>query len=175
MDNYYEEYVGIPIINGDIFESDADAILHQVNCQGKMGSGVARQVKERYPFVYELYKQACDNDKKCRPAGMGKSMLLGYAQVCPLKSSLAGEEKYKQCIVNLFAQDKYGYDGKCYTDYGALQKCLESVNAKFRGKKVAIPYMMSCYRGGGDWDIVSTIIFNTLKDCDVTFYRYNKG
>ena len=76
MDNYYGEYVGIPIINGDIFESDADAILHQVNCQGKMGSGVARQVKERYPFVYELYKQACDNDKKCRPAGMGKSMLM---------------------------------------------------------------------------------------------------
>ena len=36
MDNYYGEYVGIPIINGDIFESDADAILHQVNlCSSK--------------------------------------------------------------------------------------------------------------------------------------------
>ena len=40
---------------------------------------------------------------------------------------------------------------------------------------VAIPYMMSCYRDGGDWEIVSTMIFDTLKDCDVTFYRYNKG
>jgi O-acetyl-ADP-ribose deacetylase (regulator of RNase III) len=175
MDKYYGEFTGIPILNGDIFESDANAILHQVNCQGKMGSGVAKQVRERYPYVYELYKKACDEDKRQREhLGMGKSMLLGYAQVCPLESSLVGEEKCKQRIVNLFAQDKYGYDGKCYTDYDALQRCLKQVNARFRGEKVAVPYMMSCYRGGGNWDIVSTMIIDTLKDCDVTFYRYSE-
>lgn len=30
------------IVDGDIFNCDADAILHQVNCQGVMGSGVAK-------------------------------------------------------------------------------------------------------------------------------------
>ena len=34
-------------IKCDIFESGADAILHQVNCQGVMGSGIAKQVKEK--------------------------------------------------------------------------------------------------------------------------------
>lgn len=36
-------------IKGDIFQSGADVILHQVNCQGVMGSGVAKQVREKYP------------------------------------------------------------------------------------------------------------------------------
>ena len=40
-------------IKGDIFKSNADAILHQVNCQGVMGSGIAKQVKENFPVVFE--------------------------------------------------------------------------------------------------------------------------
>lgn len=28
------------IVNGDIFDCDADALLHQVNCRGVMGGGV---------------------------------------------------------------------------------------------------------------------------------------
>ena len=51
----------IPIIDGDIFECNDDAILHQVNCQGVMGSGVAKQVRERYPYVYKQYRQLCEN------------------------------------------------------------------------------------------------------------------
>lgn len=43
-------------IKGDIFESGAQVILHQVNCQGVMGSGVAKQVREKYPIVFEYYK-----------------------------------------------------------------------------------------------------------------------
>ena len=41
-------------IYGDIFLSNADAILHQVNCQGVMGSGVAKQVREKYPIVVSI-------------------------------------------------------------------------------------------------------------------------
>ena len=36
----------IKIINGDLFDTDANIICHQVNCKGKMGSGVALQVKK---------------------------------------------------------------------------------------------------------------------------------
>lgn len=41
----------------DIFESDADVICHQVNWQGVMDSGVAKQVRERYPNAFEEYKE----------------------------------------------------------------------------------------------------------------------
>ena len=36
----------IKIIDGDLLNSEADIICHQVNCQGKMNSGVAKQIRE---------------------------------------------------------------------------------------------------------------------------------
>ena len=47
-------------IKCDIFESGADIICHQVNCQGVMGSGIAKQVREKYPWVYAYYKDLCN-------------------------------------------------------------------------------------------------------------------
>ena len=49
----------VKIVEGDIFESDAGFIVHQVNCQGVMGSGVAKQVKDRFPLVFEEYMKWC--------------------------------------------------------------------------------------------------------------------
>lgn len=36
-------------VKADIFTTDCDIIVHQVNCYGVMGAGIAKQVKERYP------------------------------------------------------------------------------------------------------------------------------
>lgn len=145
-------------VKGDIFQSGADVILHQVNCQGVMGSGVAKQVREKYPDVFAEYKEICERYKD------DKEILLGHAL-------------FVQCdddvwIANLFSQKDFGYDGSCYTSYDALRECLVRVNQRFTGCSVAIPYRMACHRGGGDWDIVSKMIEVTLKDCDVTLYEY---
>lgn len=163
-------------IKGDIFESGADAILHQVNCQGVMGSGVAKQVREKFPTVFKYYKALCENDARVKAqCGYEKSQLLGHIQVCYKEDYHIGDIKDPQVIVNLFAQDRYGYDGNCYTDYEALRKCLKAVNKQFSGKKVAIPYLMACHRGGGNWSVVSKMIEDTLTDCDVTLYEYCGG
>lgn len=143
-------------VKGDIFDSNANAILHQVNCMGVMGSGVAKQVKEKYPLVYENYKSYCDS--------YGANGVFNTVQICPI-----GDDKH---IVNLFSQLRFGYDGKCYTDYKALKSCLKRVNEYFAGRTVAIPYLMGCHRGGGDWNVVSKIIEDTLVDCSVTLYEY---
>ena len=47
MIKYYE---------GDIFNSSADIICHQVNCQGAFGRGMAGQVKKLFPEVEKSYK-----------------------------------------------------------------------------------------------------------------------
>ena len=44
-----------------------------------------------------------------------------------------------------------------------------------RPPKIAIPYLMGCHRGGGDWEIVSKMIEEELAGCDVTYYRYTAG
>ena len=156
----------IEVINGDIFETDANIILHQVNCQGVMGSGVAKQVREKYPIVFEYYKAWCD-DITLNPIIEGKHGLLGSIQTVYYVEN-------NRCIVNLFAQDQFGYDGRCYTDYDALKRCLQQVNNEFKDEFVAIPYLMGCHRGGGDWNLVSKMIEETLVDCTPIFYKWSE-
>lgn len=147
-------------IKCDIFESGADIICHQVNCQGVMGSGIAKQVREKYPYVYQSYKMLCDS-KKDNPG-----QLLGFCQ---------GIKVYDKYIINIFAQERFGYDGKCYTNYDSLKKCLETIRSKFNNKTIAIPYLMGCHRGGGDWNIVYKMIEEIFSDCDVLICEYNGG
>lgn len=148
-------------IKGDIFQSNADIIIHQVNCQGVMGSGVAKQVREKYPVVYEAYRELCSN---CEP----KKRLLGVAQPVVAND--------KTTVVNVFSQENFGYDGRCYTDYDALRKGLEVVrDSTDRDTSIAIPYLMGCHRGGGDWSVVSKMIEEIFNERDVTLYEYNGG
>ena len=44
-------------VKGDLLEANLDYYCHQVNCQGKMGSGIAKSIKEKWPIVYKEY---CD-------------------------------------------------------------------------------------------------------------------
>jgi O-acetyl-ADP-ribose deacetylase (regulator of RNase III) len=147
-----------------MFESGADVMLHQVNCQGVMGSGIAKQVKNKYPHVFARYKELCDRHDD-------KSLLLGVAQCVK-----ADDNSY---IVNLFSQENFGYDGRCYTNYEALRQCLEFVKTGvcFEGDTIAIPYLIGCCRGGGNWDIVYKMIEEVFSDGrnDVLICEYNGG
>ncbi len=162
-------------VKGDVLESKADVIVHQVNCQGVMGAGLAKQIKEKYPVVFWAYKALCDEDKRIRmQTGQARSGLLGRVQVCYKENYPIGRVEDPQVIVNLFAQDRYGRDGRCYTDYDALRLCLERVNQRFAGKTVAVPYMMGCGLAGGDWSVVSRIIEESLRDCYVVLCEFVK-
>ena len=149
-------------IKCDIFESGADVICHQVNCQGVMGSGIAKQVREKYPNVYKEYKDLCDLE-------FDPKNLLGIAQ--PVQAN------NKIIIVNIFAQENFGYDGKCYTDYDALREGFKTVYKSNKDDIIAIPYLMGCHRGGGSWDIVYKMIEEIFgdSDCEVLICEYNGG
>lgn len=151
----------IKIIESDIFEGNTDVIIHQVNCQGVMGSGIAKQVKNKFPIAFSAYKTLCDFSDK--------TSLLGKIQII---NNLKRGNGLKFSLVNVFSQDKYGYSGQ-FTDYEALKKCLLRINEKFAGKTIGIPYLMGCHRGGGDWNIVSKMISENLKDCEIIFYKYS--
>jgi hypothetical protein len=83
-------------IKCDIFESGADVICHQVNCQGVMGSGIAKQIRERYPSVYEDYRALCETYEP--------SELLG----CVFSRNVRDEIR----IDNLFSQENFSNDSK---------------------------------------------------------------
>lgn len=148
-------------IKCDIFESGADVICHQVNCQGVMGSGIAKQVRERYPWVYAEYKECCS-------LSPDYILLGGYQQVYIDE---------KRVVLNVFGQRYYGYDKKCYTNYDALKQAFEDISKTYHNKIIAIPYLMGCARGGGDWNIVYKIIEEVFADYngEVLICEYDKG
>lgn len=137
-------------IKCDIFESGADIICHQVNCQGVMGSGIAKQVRQRYPWVYGEYREFCSR--------YSPDELLGLSLITYIDEN--------KMVANIFGQKFYGYDGKCYTDYEAIRTALFDIVEFYPSRIVAIPYLMGCARGGGDWNIVSNIINEVFSDYD---------
>ena len=43
----------IQLIKGNLFDSDAQALVNTVNTEGVMGKGIALQFKERFPDNYK--------------------------------------------------------------------------------------------------------------------------
>ena len=80
--------MAVVIKEGNVFDSDADIICHQVNCRSVMGSGVAKEVRERYPEVYYAYLDRCYN-----AITNHNHTLLGTAQFVKVSDN--------RCIVNL--------------------------------------------------------------------------
>ena len=145
--------------NGNILDSGADYICHQVNCQGKMNSGVAKSIRERWPEVYDWYIVRYN---------ALKNEALGSAQLIPVDGKI---------IVNMFAQEYYGYDGKRYTSYDAFWSCLgEILELVPAGATLAFPARIGCVRGGANWDVIKSMIISTLGDIyNVEIWDFDKG
>lgn len=159
----------IKIIDGDLLESGANVILHQVNCKAKMNSGIAKQIREKYPEVYEQYMKAFKQVPNSQS-------LLGHAQSVLVENN-------SKIIFNLFAQDNYGYDGKQYTNLKALQQCFENALKQVKDLEdklkttlsIAMPYKISATRGGAKWEDVYAIIEEVFRNHDVELWRLDKG
>ena len=168
--------MSIKIIDGDLFSTDAKIIVHQVNCMGKMGSGVALQVKKKFPHVYEEYLKVCNENM------LGKIQLVPidkqYIGIAP--GMVIGTPKDEQYICNMFSQENYGYDGKQYTSLDAMKKCFKLILGKTYYKnnlynaKIAMPYKIGCVRGGANWGEVYNIIEEVFENRLVELYRLDK-
>lgn len=148
----------IKIIEGNLFDSNAQIIAHQVNCQKKMGSGVAKQVKERYPHVFNAYEDFLKDCSK-PPLGAVQIVPIDINQYDTQTNTVKNYMPNAQYICNMFAQADYGYDGRMYTDLYAFQCCLWELKMWACGERkllpggvIAMPWMIGCVRGGANWD-----------------------
>jgi O-acetyl-ADP-ribose deacetylase (regulator of RNase III) len=148
---------------GDITKCDADYICHQVNCQGAMGSGVAKAIKDKWPVVYTDYRRFYEN------MVWSNKPLLNEIQIVAVST--------EQSVINMFAQEYYGYDGDQYTSYDAFWKCLNKIkNTVPKGSKIAFPSKIGCCRGGANWQVILTMISEVLEsDYNVEIWEYDAG
>lgn len=142
----------ISYLHGDLLESYANVIVHQVNCMGVMGAGLARQIRAKWPSVYNEYRALCVEASAPRD-------LMGKAQIVSVEPGCS--------VANCFAQQDYRRAGQnvCITDYGSLSLALNEVReyaTSINARTVALPFELGCGLAGGDWNIVRDIINEAL-------------
>ena len=143
----------VNIINGNILNCTEDIIIHQVNIQGYMGGGVARQLANQYINLEKEYSKFCkihNNNYKQLKGKVFKIMIQG------------------KFIMNMFSQ-KENFD----TDYETMEIALEEIKeyAKDFKLSICIPYGIGCGIANGDWNKVYKIIEKVFSNYDVTLYR----
>lgn len=155
--------MSLKFISGDITKCDADYICHQVNCQGVMGSGVAKAIKDKWPEVYSDYRRFYEN--------------MIWSNRLPLNQIQIVIVSTEQSVINMFAQEYYGYDGDQYTSYDAFWKCLNKIKNKVpKGSTIAFPSKIGCCRGGANWQVILTMISEILEsDYNVEIWEYDAG
>lgn len=151
--------MGVHYKTGNLLDAPVDYICHQVNCQGRMGSGIAKQIRERWPIVYERYLTLYNTK------GIDvRYELLGEIQVVNVESN--------RNIVNMFGQESYGYDGRRYTSYDAFWACLGKIKEQVpKGSKIGFPYKIGCGLGGANWQVIFQMIMEVLEE-DYQVYIY---
>ncbi len=139
-----------------------DMIIHQTNCEGRMGGGVAKSIKEKFPQVYVEYLEFL-----ARKRFNGENNLLGQVFETNVR---IGDNVVK--FVDVFAQNSCSENASLYPDgrftsYDALHDGLIHVRdviverlyeKRCRPIKVWMPAKIGCVKGGANLDVATAII-----------------
>jgi O-acetyl-ADP-ribose deacetylase (regulator of RNase III) len=155
------------VIEGDLFDNDADVIVHQCNCVTWASAHLAGDVFQRYPWA-DIYTPRKGTDHKDKP---GTVILRGDGQ----------GERYVAAILGQFYPGKPKYpsgkkDGvearKHYFHSGLLELQQLAINEGF--KSIAFPWCIGCGAAGGDWEFYHELI-DRLADAtpglDIRIYK----
>lgn len=133
---------------GDLLEQpDLTHIVHQANLYHTFGSGIAAQIKAKYPEAYAADCQMPYGDKS----------LLGRWSMARTSGPI---------VINLYSQIGIGGQDR-RTSYDAMFEGLTRLR-HFLGNsdnKLGIPHGMGCGLANGSWRVVSSIIEDVFTDC----------
>ncbi len=141
-------------IKGDLVkQSDQfEVIVHGCNCFCTMKSGIAPQIKSKWPEAYETDCKTTKGDKN-------KLGTISYTSTIPI-------------IVNAYTQYNYGIE-KRQCDYDAMRLCMKEIKKHFSGKKIGMP-KIGAGLAGGNWEIILDIIKEELSNENVTIIEWTK-
>lgn len=145
----------IKFIKGNIFESNAEALVNSVNTVGVMGKGIALQFKERFPENYRLYKKACEKGE----------VTIGKVFVTSTNSMVN-----PRWIIN-FPTKKHWMHRSSYKFIEEGLNDLIRVIKELNIKSIAIP-PLGAGQGGLKREKVKKILEDKLRELDIEILIY---
>ncbi len=155
-------------INGNLIDlaeaGKFDVIVHGCNCFNTMGSGIAKEIKERYPQAYEADLETESGDR----------MKLGTYTI-----AIADNDYHAFTIVNAYTQYKFNRSAERADlfEYTAFQLILEKLSAAaVENSHFGFP-KLGCDRAGGNEEIIMGLIECFSKEiekkgCTVTVVKF---
>ncbi|WP_417867452.1 macro domain-containing protein [Xanthomarina gelatinilytica] len=149
----------ITFTKGNLFESNADALVNTVNTEGVMGKGIALQFKKQFPNNYKAYRALC----KERKFNIGDLFFFEEA-------NFATGNKW---IINFPTKTTWRKPSQYSFIDAGLDTLVKEIE-KYPIKSIAIPPLGSG-NGGLDWNIVKQKIIQKLQglNIDITVYEPN--
>lgn len=135
------------IRNGDIFSSSCQTLVNPINCVGIMGKGLALEFKNRYPLMFDKYKDLCNNN------------LLSIGKLWLYKDEESGKN-----ILNFPTKN----DWKESSSYEYIELGLNKFTDTYISRgitSIAFP-MLGCGCGNLNRDMVLDILLKYLYRCD---------
>lgn len=141
----------IKYLTGEVITTKSDYIAFPANTEGIMGSGLALDIKNKYPNVWVEYK------RKCKDIGTG---LFGtYIPINVVDSNLI--------ILACFTQTSASHNSKT-TNLNELKKIFKQLEKTTKEKKtITIPYRYGCGVNNASWNEVHKILYDIFDKSDV--------
>ncbi len=132
-------------------QANFNLIVHGCNCFHTMGSGIAEQIRLRYPQAY-----AVDVDQTVK----GDKNKLGRFTYTVVQGPLPLWWKFT--IVNAYTQYNYGRGGP-HLDYNALRSVFRRIRKDFPPATIIGYPKIGAGLGGGNWQTIQQIIDEELN------------
>lgn len=179
--------MAIEIVQGCLLKAfekgEVNVIVQCVNCQGVMGSGLAKAIRVKYPFVYEEYREFYEEVKDSHHGLLGKIQNIDLSfydyEYGTNWNGNVGRFPDKH-IINVFGQEYYGTD-KRQVNYGALGQAFTALAYGLTQASedalqedydvIGFPYLFGCGLAGGDWNIVLEMIEFHFRKFNVRIYK----
>jgi O-acetyl-ADP-ribose deacetylase (regulator of RNase III) len=145
----------------DLLKAEVDAIGHCANCFNTMGSGIAKQIKAKFPEAFLA-------DSKTTAGDRTKFGNFSVGLVSPENKT----SPTIKLVYNLYGQYYYGKDSR-KLNYESIYTALIAMRHDCVSKPVrsiGFPKNMGCMLAGGAWSIVSSMIESVFNDGAFSVY-----
>lgn len=152
---------------GSITDADQKIIAHGCNLRGKMGKGVAKAIRDKWPEAFLAYEHEI-------MSGEAKLGDVVWAR-SERDNTLFEQRPEAPWIANVITQERIGNDGTRFVSYDAidvgLRRVAQRALSELDASVVAIPAIGSGL-GGGNWRIIAEII-HAINGVDWMVYAYD--